>query len=178
MNRIVSDSSSVGSCSSDDESYASSMDSEEHDNLDNVYYDDQEYHDDERYNNNYYIGATCVVNNKILLMSVVSPRTFFKYNIDDVTNFLKHQSLLYTQHPQIDIIKLNYVMENNDLLYTSVNKTYYLRIIQKMWRTQLKKREIFMRKRVSPAAQRHREITGKWSSGLVNPPGLYGLMNI
>ena len=41
--------------SSDDESYASSLDSYEAENIDNVYYDDQEYHDDERVNNNYYI---------------------------------------------------------------------------------------------------------------------------
>lgn len=162
--------------SSDDESYASSLDSYEAENIDNVYYDDQEYHDDERVNNNYYIGACGINDNKILLLSVISPKSFFKYHIDDVSKFLKYQSLVYISDPQIQIIKLKYEYINDELYYTSVNKTYYLRIIQRFWKKRLLEREDLYRKRVNIGAMKYRELNGRWPSGLNNVPGINGLL--
>jgi len=162
--------------SSDDESYASSIDSEEEENMDNVYYDDQDYHDDERIDNNYYIGSTGVVDDKLLLLSVVSPKSFFKYHIEDVLNFLKHQSVIYTRNTEIQIIKMKYHHSGNDVYYTSINKTYYLRIIQRLWRKRLKEREDFYRKRVNIFALRYRELNGSWPEGFNNKPGLHGLL--
>ena len=83
---------------------------------------------------------------------------------------------MYISDPQIQIIKLKYEYINDELYYTSVNKTYYLRIIQRFWKKRLLEREDIYRKRVNIGAMKYRELNGRWPSGLNNVPGINGLL--
>jgi hypothetical protein len=143
--------------------------------LEHIYADDVIHLDSEKFDGEYYIGlCKYMPRPKLhLMLNSVSPRTFFRYNYYHVLKYLYYYSSVRLFQPKIEIMKLA-VLE--DQTYSVVIKTHWIRLIQRHWRSMLKKRNEIIRGRKHPAALLWREVTGKFPHGLNVFPSLIGLM--
>lgn len=94
----------------------------------------------------------------------ISPQTFFEYDFADIENYLLYYNVLilpaYLRSRaraarKIEIMKLHI---SDDGTYYVILKTFWLRIIQRIWRRTYRA----LRARGSAAAQRHFELRGSW----------------
>lgn len=169
-----------GSSSESDEGSIWSLDSEEAEEADNIYYDEQDYYDDVRNDKSYHLGLCknyeYSTKHPYVLLNVVNVKSFFKYHIDSIMMFLVGYSLVYVSDPHMDIIQVHhYKSDNNQIVYDCIIKTHYLRLIQKCWKRQLRIREQINKQRMSVGSLRYREMNGKWPNGLNIMPGVYGM---
>jgi hypothetical protein len=58
----------------------------------------------------------------------------------------------------------------------SILKTFWIRLIQRVWKKIYKDRLIITRHRCSPNSIKYREIYGKWPSNCINYPTLKGML--
>jgi hypothetical protein len=126
-------------------------------------------------NDKYYIGLCKLIrpHNYYLLLTAVSSHLFFQYPASIIQRYLQTVSLIYVVNPTIDILKLHVL---SDETYVVIKKTFWIRIIQRRWRSVLRERNDIMRKRGSIPAQRHFELYGYYPPGLRYLPGLYGML--
>lgn len=147
--------------------------------IDDVYYNNQDYHDDaERSNGKYYIGLCklYIETNNYLLLNVVHPESFFKFYIDNILRYLQVYSLIFVSNPEIDIIQVKYCrLSDNSIQYNCIKKTHYIRMIQRCWKRQMRRRREIIKRRTSLFSIQCRQRTGKWPIGLNVLPGLYGM---
>ena len=61
--------------------------------------------------------------------------------------------------------------------FIAIKKTIWIKLIQRTWKTVLKKREIIIKKRCHIKAILHREIKGTWPKDCCNYPGLKGMLS-
>jgi hypothetical protein len=153
-------------------------DSENEDLLDTLFqedYEEMEFLDLPKENDKYYIGLCKHMRprNYYLLLSAVSNRIFFQYPTSIIQRYLQLVSLIYVVNPIIDILKLHVL---SDETYVVVKKTFWIRIIQRRWRSVLRERRDVIRKRGSIPAQRHFELYGHYPNGLRYLPGLCGML--
>ena len=59
----------------------------------------------------------------------------------------------------------------------AVLKTVWIRLIQRTWKTVLRKRAVVIQKRINPYALYNRQITGNWPSDCAFYPGLRGMLS-
>ena len=59
----------------------------------------------------------------------------------------------------------------------AILKTFWIRLIQRTWKTVMRRRADVIQKRTNPIALYNREITGNWSSDCSIYPGLRGMLN-
>ena len=170
----------------DEESYSDgsmwSYDSEEAEQIDNVYYEDEDYQEQEIPDGGYVLGLCKYYGgntNDYILVNKVSVSSFFKFLYEDVISFLRSYSLINTHYTDIDLIKLQYTYDNEgSMIYRCVIKTGYIRIIQRAWRRVLKRRREIWKKRCSPKYLIERQIHGYWiSSEIAELPSIYGMLN-
>jgi len=126
-------------------------------------------------NDKYYIGLCKLMRpyNYYLLLTAVSSHLFFQYTASIIQRYLQMTSIIYVVNPTIDILKLQVLP---DQTFTVIKKTYWIRIIQRRWRSILRERNNIMRKRGSIPAQRHFELYGHYPNGLRYFPGLCGML--
>jgi hypothetical protein len=178
MNEII-----IDADSSDSEMYTSTdtstydYDSDENDTSTQIYEEDSEFLESDKENNKYYIGlpgyikSTC----EMVLLSVITPKTFYKYKYDESLQYLKDYSILYVYNPKIHIMKLTMNLPHDTL--SIVLKTYWLRIIQRTWKRVFRERCNIMRSRMSLDSMKYFEINGKYKDG--NPkslPSIHGML--
>ena len=72
-----------------------------------------------------------------------------------------------------DIMQLNI---SSDGVYKVVIKTFWLRIVQRTWKRIFRERQEMWRKRMSLAALRSREISGKYPLGIRVLPTIHGMV--
>jgi hypothetical protein len=58
----------------------------------------------------------------------------------------------------------------------AILKTFWIRLIQRAWKTVFKKRKEIILLRYHPISLRVRELTGKWPNNCLNYPGLKGML--
>lgn len=123
--------------------------------------------------NEYYIGLCKLVRpyNYYLLLSTVSNQMFFQYPSYAIQHYLQSVSLIYIANPTIDIL----VVLHGER-YIVIKKTFWIRIIQRHWRSVLRQRDAIMKKRGSIPVQRHFEIYGHYPFGMRYLPGLCGML--
>jgi hypothetical protein len=175
-----SDSESLVSEDSDNESVIIEFDDFSDDEGDEIalerIFEEDEYHlDSEKFDSHYYIGLCKHMPRPrlYLMLNSISPRTFFRYQYYHVLKYLYYYSSVRLFQPKIEIMKL-VVLE--DKTYSVILKTHWIRLIQRHWRSVLKKRKEIIRGRMKPASLLWREVTGKFPRGLNIFPGLIGLM--
>lgn len=131
-----------------------------------------EYLDTDMSNGQYIIGMAHKMKGVYMLASSISPTTYFKYSNEEIKKYLFMNSIYYLRRPRIDILQLHITPDG---LYTCVVKTYWLRIIQKRWRTIYARRKMCQRLRGSIAELRYRELHSGFSPRCAVMPGLQRL---
>jgi len=110
--------------------------------------------------------------------------------INDITNNMnnKYHSLdnqshdIFRNYRQI-ITRENYIKPEiiegvylNTGHCIAILKTFWLRLIQRKWKSIMKERENIIKKRRQQKSLRHREITGKWPCDCLEFPQLKGML--
>ena len=155
------------------------------DNFSTIYQEDEDHIDSDKQDNSYYIGL-CFREKKskepILLNISISNKLFFKYQNHIINEFLSyfhtHDNLYNSDQIRIDIMKTNFLKTTpeNFTIYAVVLKTFWLRLVQRTWKKVYKQKMQIVNKRGNIFNLRHREIFGKYPSGLNYLPGLHGMM--
>ena len=144
-----------------------------------LYEDDVIHIDSEKEDNTYYIGD--VYKNRlkqdepILIHTSISPRFLLKYKFETIEFFLENMEYMdpdYSLYKHIEIFKTSpdYVETGSIIL-----KTYWLKIIQRVWKKIYKKRIEWQKKSMHPIALRHREINGRNMYG--HAPTIRGMLS-
>lgn len=116
---------------------------------------------------------------RALLQNLSTANTYFNncdiYNrfnpiISNYNNIL----LRNPYYPNIDIIVMEYLPGKEAVAYI---KTFWLRLIQKRWKKLFKERQEIIRKRTNPKTLHHRQLHGKWPTGLNNLPDISQIIN-
>jgi len=99
---------------------------------DNIYDEDYPFLEEDKIDKHYYIGLT---SKDLLLLSTISPKTFYKYDYHLIQQYLNdyslnESSLNESNFRNIEIIKLD--IQNN--VYYVILKTYWIRLIQRRWK--------------------------------------------
>ncbi len=145
-----------------------------------LYEDDVIHIDSEKEDNTYYIGD--VYKNRlkqdepILIHTSISPRFLLKYKFETISFFLENMEYMEQHYnslyKNIEIFKTapDYVETGSIIL-----KTYWLKIIQRVWKKIYKKRIEWQKKSIHPIALRHREINGRNMYG--RAPTIRGMLS-
>ena len=131
--------------------------------------------DEPKQHNQYYLGSCKLIrpDNYYLMLCAVSNRIFLQYPASVVSRYMESASLIYVHRPTIDIMKLEFLPNQ---MCTVVKKTFWMRLIQRCWRSVLRDRLKIRLRRGSIMSQRVFEMTGRWPIGQNVLPGLYGMM--
>ena len=115
-------------------------------------------------NNKNYIGICITTNNlinkNILLGMFISNKSFFKYKIENIKNYLiavflqSFYSWEIIDNYEIQIMKLDKINNKN----VTIVKTYWIKLIQRHWKKIMKKRKDLFEKRNSFKNRLKREI--------------------
>jgi hypothetical protein len=163
---------------SEDSDYESELDSDNE--YDDINREDYAHLYAEKSHGKYYIGACDKVysENFILMASTVSPTVYFKYPHRTIIHYLYYYSGNYCglspKKISLDIMKLD-ILE--DGTYNVIIKTFWIKIIQRLWRKCFRKRKEVLKKRKEPYSLKYREYNGKWPNSIVHTPSLYGLIS-
>lgn len=143
--------------------------------LDLIYNDDSEHLDSEKIHSQYYIGFCKFIRkpNLFLMLTTVSPRTFYKYQYCHVLKYLYYYSSVRLLNPALDIMQLKIL---DDGTYSVILKTYWIRLIQRHWRKTMGQRREIVKGRMKVGSIYWRQTTGRWPHGLNTLPSLKGLL--
>lgn len=131
----------------------------------------------EKEHNHYYIGL-CDKDYSppnIIMSSSVSPTMYFKYSNKIMVRYLYYYSGLHSNKLSIDIMKLH--IDSNGT-YNVIIKTFWLRIIQRIWKKIYKQRIYIKKNRLRSSNLKHREIHGNWPRKIHCLPSLPGMCSI
>jgi hypothetical protein len=143
--------------------------------IDQIYYEDVAHLDSEKEDNKLYIGLYKYMPRPkfFLMLNSISSRTFFRYNYYHVLKYLYYHGSVRLHQPKIEIMKLVILPDDT---YSVVLKTHWIRLIQRHWRSVLKKRKDIIKGRMNIKSLMWREINGKFPHGLNVFPRLIGMM--
>lgn len=112
---------------------------------DDIFEDEPWFESSELTQGKYLIGLPGYLRNtnEWLYLSSISPRCFYKYEFKDVTNYLQTYSLSYVHEPKVHIMKL---IIQEDGTCNVVLKTFWLKIVQRKWKSVYKKKQEYIRK--------------------------------
>jgi hypothetical protein len=166
--------------SDDDESVVSddiySLDSADIDICEQICHEESRHFYEDRFDKHYYVG-TCYLlkqSDHWMMSSSISPGTFYRYKLNDVLHYLWLYSIVRTSQSQFEIMKLH--IDEVSGVYNVILKTFWLRIVQRMWKRIFRERQEIWRKRMSLGSLRHRELRGRYPSHINSLPGLLGMM--
>jgi len=115
---------------------------------------------------------------KWLLYLSVSFQNFLNYEYNEIYNYLKGS---YPRNNiRIGILKVvyKYEPEDDDNIYysTVVDKTIWIKLIQRTWKKIMRERKEIFRRRIVCSSLMHRETTGTWPTELYYLPTLKGCL--
>jgi hypothetical protein len=177
------------------------------DSYDYIYEEDEQHILQDKEHNKYYIGhcyklTTTRINNNdhienndnIMLSLSVSLPIFFKYDINEITNYLitfgsentrensswssfNYQNIFHRRtNRNIEIMKMNIIMDGDYPMYTVIIKTHWLRLVQRHWKKIYLQRKNIIKQRGNITNLRYKELTGVYPSNIAYLPNLKGLM--
>tara|TARA_Y100000816_G_scaffold86198_1_gene59343 strand:- start:4890 stop:5561 length:672 start_codon:yes stop_codon:yes gene_type:complete len=137
-----------------------------------VYDDEYDNIDSEKIDKSYYLGLPGYSRkmNYFILLNTVLPRTFYKYELNDILMYLSDYSCSFVNNPKMHIMQLHI---NDQGVYTVVLKTHWLRIIQRKWKNIMKRRKEILKEMRSLKNLKYREIDGS----LPNLKGSYPILS-
>ena len=140
-----------------------------------IYCFDIDFIDEEKQNKHVYLGYCDFTDKDILLGTCVSNKAFFHFSTFYVRQYLKLFSIGLIHSNDIEIMQLN--VDETTGVYRVVLKTFWLRLIQRVWKRIYKERQSILNLRMRISSQRHREIYGKYPIGLNIFPSLRGCLD-
>ena len=172
---IIVDADSDNSSNNEEEnSTYSTYDYDYSDDYDDIFMLEETFIDSDKHNNQYLLGISSDEDEYELFACGVTASTFFKFPYKRIINYLFYYSTVYIPKPKLNIIKLHI---SNDDCYISINKTYWLRLIQKHWKKLYQIKKNLLLKRQSIQAIHYFAIHGKYPSEYYKFPKLEGMMS-
>ena len=119
--------------------------------------------------------------NGLLFGCHVSAKSFYKYDMETVCDFLKDWScsdyVPDSESPEIMKLVFTESKTHGHTVYSVVLKTYWIRLIQRTWRKTLENRKKWIYGSVSPKNRIHWETTGQHLPKYRVMPKLRGCMS-
>ena len=147
--------------------------------------DDREelFRNSEKKHNNYYIGSVAYSSTRskhMFLASSISNSSFLKYEHFQVLEYLSVTNTYFPEAVKIHIIKLQILTNDNDYFgeYSVIIKTFWLRIIQRHWKSIMKERQMIIMKQKDIKSIQYRELHGHFPIGANHSPQLRGMLNM
>jgi hypothetical protein len=105
-----------------------------------------------------------------LFLNKISPTTFFKYPCDRLKEYLMVSDIYsYFESSKFSIVQIEYVFHNSfQPEYKVVDKTFWLKLIQRIWKRKYTEKQTRIKQRKLLKNQRHFELHGKYTYGLNN----------
>ena len=164
-----------------------------------MYDEDADYSEADKENNSYLIGSCYLqkygrhegsfstmmygdYNDNIYLDISLSCKLFYKYKFKEITGYLKAYSYGGGYHidtlnkkTTVDIMQLKFEKEGQFCHSVVIIKTFWLRLVQRIWKNVFKKRREIEKERSKPSNIKYREIHGKFPDKLNVYPSLKGM---
>ncbi len=141
--------------SEDEENYDSDIDTDDNDDDEYIngdvwsylYNDEEDYMMADKVHLKHYIGLPGYIRkyNELIFLCGISARTFYKYDITNVTRYLSDSSVSYVHNPKVHILQL--IISTNGV-HNVVLKTFWLRLVQRTYKNVLRKRQAYNRRRM------------------------------
>lgn len=140
-----------------------------------IFQDDNRHLDSDKNDGCYYVGIYKHISKSgnFLYINSVSGNIFTKYPVDKIQEYLHSYSIMLRRCSSIEIMQL-YI--RNDVYYV-VLKTFWIRIIQRLWRQRVDKYKQNQEKKMLPKNMRYKEIHGKYPKELNYLPKLHGMLS-
>ena len=130
------------------------------------------------YINNYFAG-TSRYSRLLWLHMTIKNDYFFEYNYNIINKYLSFPVLpndIVTNNVGILKIGCDYYNNGTNVVYP-IDKTIWLRIIQRKWKKIMKERKRIIIKRMNPRILDLRTIKGRWEEEVNYLPGIRGCLN-
>lgn len=139
-----------------------------------IYQDERGHLDNEKETDKYYIGFCKYypIENYIIMLCSVSPRSFLKYSGKRIRTYLRNYSATIVRSPKINIMKLSISPEDGS--YRVIIKTHWLRLVQRHWRKVYQQRCEAIQEVSATRSLSMFTMLGR--SRLAGVPGLHGMM--
>ena len=148
---------------------------------DSILVEDSLHFYSEKNDKQYYIGLSHIYNSNnsqhLLLSTSVSAQVFFKHSYDNINNYLYYYGLTRIPNHQVQILQINKVEEQGYEIVSVVNKTYWLRIIQRHWKKIYSQRINNIRNRMLPQNILYKENHGIYPTHVMKLPSLHGMLS-
>jgi hypothetical protein len=116
-------------------------DTDENDSIiDEIYYQEEQFLEARPSDKEYVIGMYQNIRNSLLYTIGISVPTFFQRPFDDIIRYMRTYSITRISHPTVHILQVVYKTHYfvNSVWFFSMEvlvKTYWLRLIQRHWRS-------------------------------------------
>lgn len=169
------------------------------DMYDFMYEEDADYSEADKENNSYLIGSCYIpkyekfegpystmiygdFNDRIYLDMSLSCKLFYKYNFKEIINYVREYSYGLSNYTDtlnrktvVDIMQLKFLKEGQFCHNVVIIKTFWLKLIQRIWKSVFKKRRQIEKERGKPSNLKYREIHGKFPDKIKDYPSLKGM---
>jgi len=165
----------------DNSDYDSDMDSNDGIIYDIINVEDAQHFYSEKIHNKYYIGLSHIYmyNNcqQLLLSASVSAPIFFKHSYDNINDYLYYYGLTRITNHQVQILQVDVIQEGYLEIVTVLNKTHWLRLVQRHWKKIYKQRKETIQQRILPENLFYNEVHGNYPISVSYLPSLYGMLS-
>lgn len=148
---------------------------------DSIHVEDSSHFYSEKNDKQYYIGLSHIYNIKdrtyLMLSATVSAQVFFNHSYDNINNYLYYYGLVRIPNHQVQILQVNIIQEDGFEIVSAVNKTYWLRLVQRHWKQIYKQRKEVIRQRILPENLFYNEIHGNYQTNISYLPQLRGMLS-
>jgi len=150
-------------------------DYDEDSQVESIYQDDKDHLDSDKMDGNYYVGIYKHISSSgnFLFVNSVSGSTFTNYSLDNIQEYLHYYSIMLRRCSEVNIMQL-YIRKE---VYYVVVKTFWLRIIQRVWKKKYQQYVDRQHKKTLPQNMRYREIHGKYPKELNYLPKIRGMLS-
>ena len=143
--------------------------------------EDAQHFYSEKIHNKYYIGLSHIYthNNtqQLLLSASVSAPIFFKHSYDNINDYLYYYGLTRITNHQVQILQVDIIQEGYLEIVTVLNKTYWLRLVQRHWKNIYRQRKTVIQQRILPENLFYNEVNGNYPINISYLPSLYGMLS-
>lgn len=155
-------------------SEASSYDSDDFEIIDDIYRNEIQFINTDKINNHYYLGLYEDNLESFIMTNSMSVRNYFTFPHQTCLDYLFYYGdSVNASFKNIDILKLQ-IAEGG--VYNVIVKTFWLKIVQRRWKSIFRKRMLITKKRCTLYAIQYRERNGKWPDNLQHIPSLQSML--
>lgn len=151
-------------------------------NIERIYDLEAGFLDSDKQNHTYYLGlCTGLGGNRLLLNIAIQPQTFLKFDIKSVLNYLAEYSIFTFYREILDVSSIQLQIMELDIeprtCWQTVRlKTYWIRIVQRVWKRVFRERQEVLMKRRTLRNIRYFERYGKHLPGIHVLPSIHGML--